>query len=452
MYAILGPVILALIAVEFLYCLFKRNGYYSFQDSLMGIGTMIISQCFNLAIAGLVLSSYGWVHESFGIFEIPTNLWTLAGCYLGVDFLFYWFHRAGHRINLLWAAHATHHSAEELNYAVALRTSITQRLASFAFYWPLAVIGFSPDVILPVVALNLIIQFLPHTRVIPRFPRWIDFWLNTPYHHRIHHAANPIYWDRNYSGSFIIWDRLFGTYRDQTEEPYYGITVHPRSWDPTWLNAHWLAVLWNDAKQATHWVDKIKLWFMPPGWRPRNLPPYAKTPAKSAANQIKYQTVALPGSRGYLLFQLVVNMSLMFFVISNRSPLDPAGKILVSLLLWAAVTLWAGILESKAWARPAEAARIVLTTLVVGVLLRHFGLWEPWGVVLGAVSLLSMAYLWLGVGAPSVEASGANQKAKNDPDYRADWEKEDPTVLDRLEGQLRGSASTAIQAAPMQTL
>ncbi len=398
-YAIVAPAVLLLTLMEFIYCLKKKNGYYSYQDSLIGMGTMIIAQCVNVAVSVAIVYLYGIIYEKYALTHLEPTLWNYALCYLGSDILFYWFHRAGHRINFLWAAHATHHSAEELNYAVALRTSFTQRAASFLFYWPLALAGFSPKMIIPVVAANLVFQFLPHTRVIGKFPKWIDYWLNTPYHHQVHHGANRIYWDKNYGGTFIIWDRLFGTYQDQTEEVYYGITIHPESWDPTYLNFHWFLVLWNDMKQATHFSDKIKLWFMPPGWRPRNLPPYEKkNPHTNAKNQIKYQTRALNGSSAYLISQLVILMGTLQFVINDKSPLSTIEKIIVSLCLWAGVTIWAAILESKPWAKTAELVRIVVTFMVMNILfnIHHFSL--NWTAALATLSVTCAVWVMFGIG------------------------------------------------------
>lgn len=403
-YAVLGPLVLGLVGIEFVYCLVKKNGYYSFQDSLIGMGTMIIAQCVNVAVSVLVVMSYGWVYERFALTHLEATPLNYVLCYLGSDFLFYWFHRAGHRINILWAAHATHHSAEELNYAVALRTSFTQRAASFLFYWPLAVAGFAPEMIIPIVALNLVYQFVPHTRVIGRFPRWIDSWLNTPYHHQVHHGANRVYWDKNYGGTLIIWDKLFGTYQDQVEEVYYGITIHPQSWDPTYLNCHWFLVLWKDMRQASHWVDKIKIWFMPPGWRPRNLPPYErKNPHTHAKDQVKYRSNPLPGSTPYLLAQLVICMATLFLIIRDQSPLTGIEKIILSVALWIAVTLWGAILESKPWARAGELIRIAAHFLILNVFFNLHQFSFEWTAVLATTSVASALWVWLAMGTPELE-------------------------------------------------
>ena len=396
-YAFVAPVVLSLILLEFIYCLVKQNGYYSFQDSLMGMGTMIIAQCVNVGVAALIFSSYGYIYRNFAFTHLAPSFLNLLLCFIGVDFLFYWFHRAGHRTNILWAAHSTHHSAEELNYAVALRTSFTQRAASFLFYWPLALAGFAPEIIIPVVAVNLVYQFVPHTRVVGRLPRFIDSWLNTPYHHQVHHAANPIYWDRNYGGTFIVWDKLFGTYRDQSEEPYYGITIHPKSWDPSTLNFHWFLILWNDMKSATHFSDKLKIWFMPPGWRPRNLEPFPKNSA-NAKMQIKFQTVALKGSKLYLILQMALSMGILLFAIRTGSPLSILEKFGVTLFLWIGITLWAAILESKSWAKWGEILRIICGAIFFGLMFKLHSFDFIWTVFTLFIAIASLAWVLLGMG------------------------------------------------------
>lgn len=397
-YAILTPLVLLLTVAEFIYCLYRKNGYYSFADSVIGFGTAILAQCVNVAVAVAVVASYGWIYENYALFA-----WEQTGlpvafqyglCYLGVDFFFYWFHRVGHRVNFFWALHVPHHSAEELNYAVALRAGFFQRAGSFLFYWPLAVFGFAPSVILPMVALNLVLQFIPHTRVIPKLPTWIDSWLNTPWHHQVHHAANPIYWDRNYGGTFIFWDKWFGSYRAQTETPYYGVTIHPLSWDPTYLSLHWFHVLWQDARQATHFIDALKIWFMPPGWRPRNLPPYDKKPALSAETQVKFSTPAAPGAKPYLVVQLALTLALMLAVIRTDSPLVLADRVLVAFALWVSITIWAGFLSSAKWALPLEAVRVVGLVILLNRLAAPLtGVWQAGLTGIGMATALAFVGL-----------------------------------------------------------
>lgn len=345
-YAVLGPAVLLLVIVEFCYCLFKRNGYYSFQDSVSSLGTAIINQCVNLFVAFVIYHIFLFMEARFAITQLENTKMNYVWCFLGIDFLFYWFHRAGHSINIMWAAHMPHHSTEELNYAVALRASVTQRLFSFIFYWPMIILGFSTNMVIEIVAFHLVLQFIPHTRVIPRFPEWIESWLNTPSHHRVHHGLNQICLDKNYGGFLIIWDKIFGSYQDESEEIFYGVTRPTKSWDPDQINFQWFKYLWRDFKETPYLWDKLRLWFMPLGWRPRGVKPIERPPVWTKETQEKYLSEEVKGSRAYIIFQLLLTMVAMFYIISDQSPLTIFEIILGSVYLWFAVKNWAKLLES----------------------------------------------------------------------------------------------------------
>jgi sterol desaturase/sphingolipid hydroxylase (fatty acid hydroxylase superfamily) len=372
-YAVVTPVVLALVAAELLYCWRKKNGYYAFQDSIASLGTAVINQCVNVAVAFAILPLFERLGR-FALFEIDgRSPVAMAGLFLGVDFLFYWFHRFGHRTNIGWAAHSPHHSTEELNYAVALRASVTQRLFSFLFYWPLVLVGFAPADVLAVVAVHLVLQFIPHTRVIPVLPPWIESWLNTPSHHRVHHARNDRYLDKNYGGFLIVWDRMFGTYEPEVEPCSYGLTAPLRTWDPTIINFREWSRLFGDALRTKHVLDKVRIWIMPTGWRPSDLPPRRYDAWHVEGVERKFRSVELPRARGYLSFQVVTAMPFMLLVSHHASPLSSGGKILLTGLLWIGATAWAGMLESKPWAIPLERARVAATACAVGLFLYAHG-------------------------------------------------------------------------------
>lgn len=358
-YQIVAIPVFILIIAEIIYCLIKKNGFYSFQDSLIGLGTMAMAQCVNVALVAPILISYTWVYDHFAIFKFENTWWTFILCYIGTDFLFYWFHRAGHRINLFWAAHVPHHSAEELNYAVALRASLTQRLASFLFYWPLCILGFTPNTVIMIIAVNLVYQLIPHTRVIRHYPKWIEAWLNSPYHHQVHHAANPIYWDKNYGGTFIIWDKLFGTYQPQVEPLYYGVSVPPKSWNPFYINFHWYICMYKDFMATKSWADKFKLLYMPPSFRPRDLPPHKELPLYGYIPPEKYATAPLKGSTPYLAVQIALAFYTLFPVISHDSPLNSFQKIILSFLIFFNIYNLSLFLEAKPLAKLFESIRLI---------------------------------------------------------------------------------------------
>lgn len=372
-YALLTIPILLLVLAEFIYCSIKKNGMYTFQDSISSLGTAILNQCTNVVVALMFFPAYSWINQHFA-FTTPEPTWyNFALLFLGVDFLFYWFHRAGHSINILWAAHMPHHSTEELNYAVALRASFTQRAASFFFYWPMALF-FPAQWVLPMVAFHLILQLIPHTRIVPKLPIWIESWLNTPSHHRVHHACNKHYRNKNFGGFIIVWDKLFGSWVEEIEEPYFGVTTPPKSWDPVIINIQWWRFLWNDMMETKSWWDKFRLWFMPIGWRPADVGPrkaYVRAEA-TAKTQEKFQSKELPGVRPSIILGLISAFPLMLLVTHQDSPLTSLEKAQIGFILWMSATSWAALLESKLWAKKFEFARILISSAVVMVLAHKY--------------------------------------------------------------------------------
>ena len=203
--------------------------------------------------------------------------------FLGVDCAYYWFHRIAHEYNAPWAGHVVHHSSEDYNLAVALRQGTFQGLFSWVFYLPLALVGFPPAWFAAVSSFDTLYQFWIHTRLIGKLGP-LEWVFNTPSHHRVHHARNPKYLDKNYAGTLIIWDRMFGTFQAEEEEPVYGLVKPLNSWNPLWANLHVWNDLFRDAWLAPRWSDKLRIWFMPPGWRPEGLPPNPSPPEVSRAD------------------------------------------------------------------------------------------------------------------------------------------------------------------------
>ena len=189
--------------------------------------------------AGLTLIVYNALFD-VRLFHIPFNGWTLALLFLVQDFFYYWFHRAHHRIRFFWCSHVVHHSSEKLNFSTALRQSITYPITGMWLFWlPIVFIGFPPQAVLFSVGISLAFQFFVHTQLLPKLGP-LEWLLNTPSHHRVHHGRNAAYIDRNYGGILIVWDRLFGTFTEESaaDPPEYGITRQIHSHNPLWLNLH----------------------------------------------------------------------------------------------------------------------------------------------------------------------------------------------------------------------
>jgi len=359
------PFFFLLIGIEFIAGLVQRKQLYRLNDSINDLSCGVIDQMVGIFLQSLLFASYLYLFSHVRLFDIenapPAAKWIAAGALmLGVDFCFYWFHRTAHEYAAPWATHVVHHQSEEYNLAVALRQSAFESCFAWIFYLPLAVLGFPPKWYLAMSAINLLYQFWIHTEAINRLGP-LEWVFNTPSHHRVHHARNLKYLDKNYAGMFIIWDRMFGTFQIEEEQPVYGITKPLRSWNPLWANLHYWAELAEDAWRAPRWQDKIKIWFMPLGWTPPGLPERPRAKEITREQLIKYNPRLPLGMTLYILTQFIVVLGLGVMVLTmGDDETIPRGAIVgpAVFVLWSLLNL-GGLLEGKAWARVAEFARMI---------------------------------------------------------------------------------------------
>jgi sterol desaturase/sphingolipid hydroxylase (fatty acid hydroxylase superfamily) len=258
----LAPVFLGCIAWEAWYYHRRQIARYHWVDTLSNAGLALMHQGADLAANLLFIkTAYAWVYQH-GAHLFPDSGWSLLAAFLIQDFIYYFWHRVSHRVRWMWASHVTHHSSERLNLSTAFRQSLTYHLSGMWLAWlPLAWIGFSPDIVILVVGLSLAFQFFVHTEVIGQLG-WLEKVFNTPSHHRVHHAKNPQYIDRNYAGVLIIWDKLFGTFVPEQEKPVYGIVRQVKGHSIFRLTFHeWLA-MWRDTLRD----GDLRHLYKPPEW------------------------------------------------------------------------------------------------------------------------------------------------------------------------------------------
>ncbi len=379
-YAFITPLVTILLLAEIIICLKQRNGYYNFQDTVANLATGIGNQCVNIAVALFVYKFYGWLYQ-FAPWQVPPTWYFLLLLLLLQDFVFYWFHRTGHSINIFWAAHMPHHSSEEMNLSVGIRASFTQRLFQFLFFdWILVLLGFSPEMVYSMAAVHLFLAYWHHTKVIHKLG-WFEKWFVTPSHHRVHHGVNTQYLDKNFSEFLILWDKWFGTFEEENEPICYGVTHPPRTWDPIAINFQYWKQLWDDAVAAPYWWDKVRLWFMPLGWRPRGVGDgHIPRVGYTLEDQEKYQSNPLQGSSWYLMAQIAAGMVFMYFTINDGFPFNGIERLLMTIGIFVMIVAWGGILQSKKWAKPLEAFRLLLMGTLLLVFLDKHGMaeWHGW--------------------------------------------------------------------------
>jgi alkylglycerol monooxygenase len=385
-YSFITPLVVVLILAEMIYCFITKKDYIKFNDAITNLGTALGNQCVNLFVAFSVVGVFGWLYQ-YRFFTIPTTLTNFIILLVLFDFMFYWFHRHNHTINMLWAAHMPHHTSEEFNTFVATRASITQRLLSFTYMWPLVFLGFRPEAIYAASAVQLLIAFWHHTRTIGKMPGF-ELIFNSPSYHRVHHAMNDKYLDKNFGEIFIIWDKMFGTYMQEEEEPVYGALTPIESYNPNRIYFHYWSFLWEDCKATKNVWDKVRLWFMPLGWRPADRRTVFRKRVR-AENLVKFDTHVSSSTKKYLVFQVLIGLGLMFLTINLKWPLEVWERVGLTGVLWIMITNWGGMLENKKWVYKSDFAFIVLLISSLAYLAQRFQLYHlnPYIVVLAAVML-----------------------------------------------------------------
>ncbi|TCC90399.1 sterol desaturase family protein [Pedobacter frigiditerrae] len=356
------PIFFILIGIELFYDFYKKLKYYRFNDSISNLSQGIGSQITGLFMKTALFFGYKYIFENWKLFEIPDTIWTWIILFIGVDFFYYWFHRMSHQVNALWAAHIVHHQSEEYNLTVALRQSWFQSWFAWVFYLPLALIGFDPLMFVTLSAFNTLYQFWIHTRTIKSLGL-LEYILNTPSHHRVHHGSNPKYIDKNHAGTLIIWDRLFGTFQKEEEEVYYGITTPLASWNPVWANLHYWAELWSTAERADNFKDKIKVFIKPPGWFPEKLGGFKPAPEIDVEKYQKFDSSFSKQVFFYVFFQFIVALISASLLLFLYFKLETATLAFASALTIFALLSCGALLEKKLWVKHFEYLRIVLSIL-----------------------------------------------------------------------------------------
>ncbi|WBY03631.1 lysoplasmalogenase family protein [Ramlibacter tataouinensis] len=385
------PVFLLLIAIEFAWGRARGRNTYRLNDAINSIGLGMLSQVTavftRLLRVGIYTAVYGsvalWRNDEFWMSWYG---WLLA--LLFYDLCYYWLHRAGHESAVFWAAHVVHHQSQDYNLSTALRQTSSGALLGWIFYLPMALAGVPPLVFGVVALIDLLYQFWVHTEHVPKLG-WFDRWFCSPSNHRVHHAVNDRYLDRNYGGILIVWDRLFGSFREEDEKCVYGTRSPLNSWDPLWSNGEVYWALARDSWHARSWADKLRVWIKPPGWRPADVAARFPRPVFDIARVERYHppmTRAVAGFGAVQFLALLGGVSL-FLWHADRTPL-PVSAVWLAVLaavLWCTGAVMQGRITVLA-ALMIESGALATATSAVGLVELH-RLFKPLAMVL-AIALV----------------------------------------------------------------
>ncbi len=408
--ALAVPVFVSAIAVEFVIDRIRRTRYYHLADAINSLSCGIVSTGMRVFFGFLGLFVYEWLLLHAAVFHLSASNWfTWVFAFVFYDFCYYWQHRLGHTVGLFWATHSVHHQSEEFNLTTALRQPGTGAFTNWIFYVPMALCGIPISVFLLTGVIQLFYQFWPHTQLIGRLGI-LDRWIQTPSNHRVHHAQNDIYLDKNYVGVFLLWDHLFGTFQEERDdEPcIYGVRGQLKSWNPVWANLHYWWLMAMDCWHAERWRDKLRVWIAPSGWRPPDVAArFPKVPYDPYRDFSRYDPPRNLALNVYVSTQFLAIMAANSHFLALLATQGNWLNVAYFTFLLGSLVCLGGVLESRREFLRFEAARmaaIAIAALVPGVWFG--GVRDPRVVLpIATFSLASLAGLWLATRKPPVPAA-----------------------------------------------
>ncbi len=385
------PLFLLLVLLEKWYGWRKGNDTVKTMDMISSLSSGVTNSTKDVLGLSLAIISYSWLVENLTIYQVQSSWLLYVIAFLALDFAGYWVHRLAHTVNFFWNNHIVHHSSEEFNLACALRQSISVYFRIYAFLLiPAALFGVPQQVIAVVAPLHLFAQFWYHTQHIHKMG-WLEYIIVTPAHHRVHHAINPEYLDKNYGQIFIFWDRMFGTFQEESPAipAVYGVTRPVRTWNPIKINFMHLWLLMQDAWHTKSWKDKLRVWLMPLGWRPADVAEkYPVYKIEDVYHFEKYDTPAPKGMIIYLWIQLFCLLLIVSYLFGNVASIGLTNMMYYGLFIFAQVYALTEFMDRNPRALIYE---VVKNMICVGGIL-YYGGWFGLQNYFGASSYILMGY------------------------------------------------------------
>ena len=362
------PIFLILIMVEISYGAWKNDLKHSYMDTISSLSSGFTNLMVDILGLGIIIFSYPFFYERLKVIELEESIFLYFIAFVCVDFASYCHHRLKHSINIFWNMHVIHHSSEEFNLACALRQSITNNLGiGILFLVPAALLGIPPKMISILGPLHLFGQFWYHTRHIGKLG-WLEYILVTPSQHRVHHAINKEYIDKNLAAIFCIWDRAFGTFQEELDDVpcVYGTLKPVRTWNPILINFQHLWFLTQDAWYTSSIKDKFKIWFMPTGWRPKDVvKTIPRSKIENVFNQEKYKFEYTLIHKVFVGFHFLTLNIVLFIFLSSFADLSFSDKTGYFLLIFSTIFSFSSVMDGYKWSINFEFIRIFLGMLVL---------------------------------------------------------------------------------------
>jgi len=362
--ALAVPVFTALILLEYYISQRKNKSVFKFEETVSNLNVGIAERICDLFTTGLFFYFFDYLHKHFALFDLKANPLNWVILFLFTDFLYYWYHRYGHRVNILWAAHVVHHQSEDYNYSVAVRITTFQAIFRALFWSFLPIIGFPADMIALILIIHGVYPFFSHTQLICKLG-WIKYIFVTPSHHQVHHSSNPAYLDKNYGDVLIIWDKLFGNFKEKEEKPVYGLTKPLDNHSFLWQHFHFFLEILIALRQSKGWSDRWRTIF----GKPDDLNPENRTRLEEAFLRRNNATVKGNGLlHKVILFQVIFVLLLLFFILLFVHYLNGLQISMATLFILLSVINNGAMLEQKSWMFYLDYLRLILVVLFLSTL------------------------------------------------------------------------------------
>ena len=388
------PIFLILILLEKGYGHYKGEDTAPNMDSVSSISSGMVNSVKDVLGLSITLISYDWIVSKIALFQLEASILAYIIGFIAIDFYGYWSHRLSHQINFLWNKHAIHHSSEEFNLACALRQPVSSFVNLFTFLLiPAALLGVPAKVIAVTLPIHLFLQFWYHTKHIKKIG-FLENILVSPSHHRVHHAINPEYMDKNHSQIFIIWDKLFGTFQEELESvpPVFGITRPAQTWNPIRINFQHLWLLITDAWRAENWKDKLTIWFKPTGWRPENFE--EKYPVNKITNVYTFEKYGTQNSNKLIvwsIFQATVTLLFISYLYSSIAIIGLPNVFIYGAFIFISVYSYTELMDTRKFSLFWESIRFLFGIFII----TYFGDWFKMNELFPFANYMVIGYLIL---------------------------------------------------------
>jgi alkylglycerol monooxygenase len=355
------PAFFIFLAFEYITSRKQKRKVFTFESSLANLSVGIAERLMNLFVSGSFYGVFFYVYDNFAVFKIPESIFVWLDLLLITDLIWYWYHRLSHEVNIFWAAHIVHHQSEEFNYTVSARITIIQAVLRNAFWCILPLLGFHPLMIISILIIHGTYSFFTHTQAV-RSLGILEKILITPSHHRVHHASNEKYLNKNYGDLFVFWDKLFGTFQAEEEEPTYGLTHPLKSYSFIWQHVHYFMEIGLAFRQAK---TRYAKWRVLAG-RPESLDPDLRVVLERKFLQSPLRALPMFRFKAYLAIQVGACIAALFVLTLFVAYIGLYEKILVFLTIIITLVNCGALLEQRKWIYYLEYLRIFFVIAYLG--------------------------------------------------------------------------------------